>query len=314
MSDEADSRRAIRELVESWVVWRDAGEWERLRTVWHDDGRMMATWFQGTRRRLHRGQRAGLGARRPHPPFPRRHLDRSRRRPRRRPDEDDDLAARRGARYLCDVVCTGRFYDFFERRDGRWGLVLRQPIYEKDRLDPVDPARSWRSTPACSKASRRATVTSPISRPRWGTPSRTTCPGSTGPRSSRSTRAARAGSRAARRTEPHDAGSDRRGFALGVAGGVLSSAPGGTISTARWACWATPCETEPSSIDLNADSPRAPRTTRHASCRSAASRIDVRVPSNVTWLTSAFASSPAAAAARRRRRDLQCRFPSSSSE
>jgi hypothetical protein len=40
----------------------------------------------------------------------------------------------------CDVVCTGRFYDFFERRDGRWGLVLRQPIYEKDRLDPVDPA------------------------------------------------------------------------------------------------------------------------------------------------------------------------------
>jgi hypothetical protein len=41
---------------------------------------------------------------------------------------------------LCDVACTGRFYDFFERRDGRWGIVLRQPIYEKDRLDPVDPA------------------------------------------------------------------------------------------------------------------------------------------------------------------------------
>ena len=36
----------------------------------------------------------------------------------------------------CDVVCTGRFYDFLERRDGRWGLVLRQPIYEKDRADP----------------------------------------------------------------------------------------------------------------------------------------------------------------------------------
>jgi hypothetical protein len=40
---------------------------------------------------------------------------------------------------LCDVVCTGRFYDFLERRDERWGIVLRQPIYEKDRLDPVDP-------------------------------------------------------------------------------------------------------------------------------------------------------------------------------
>ena len=43
---------------------------------------------------------------------------------------------------LCDVACTGRFYDFFEQRDGRWGIVLRQPIYEKDRLDPVDPAAS----------------------------------------------------------------------------------------------------------------------------------------------------------------------------
>ena len=40
-----------------------------------------------------------------------------------------------------DVVCTGRFYDFLEKREGRWGLVRRQPIYEKDRVDPVDPAQ-----------------------------------------------------------------------------------------------------------------------------------------------------------------------------
>jgi hypothetical protein len=41
---------------------------------------------------------------------------------------------------MVDVVCTGRFYDFLEKREGRWGFVLRQPIYEKDRMDPVDPA------------------------------------------------------------------------------------------------------------------------------------------------------------------------------
>jgi hypothetical protein len=34
----------------------------------------------------------------------------------------------------------GRFYDFLEKREGGWDLVLRQPIYEKDRMDPVDPA------------------------------------------------------------------------------------------------------------------------------------------------------------------------------
>jgi hypothetical protein len=33
--DEGD-RRAIRELIENWAVWRDAGDWERFRSVWHD--------------------------------------------------------------------------------------------------------------------------------------------------------------------------------------------------------------------------------------------------------------------------------------
>ena len=48
----------------------------------------------------------------------------------------------------CDVVCTGRFYDFLEKRQGKWGIVRRQPIYEKDRIDPVDPAATLSSTKA----------------------------------------------------------------------------------------------------------------------------------------------------------------------
>ena len=24
---------------------------------------------------------------------------------------------------VCDVVCTGRFYDLLEKRDGRWGMI-----------------------------------------------------------------------------------------------------------------------------------------------------------------------------------------------
>ena len=48
MDKELLDRLAIRQLVEDWVVWRDAGDWERFRTLWHDDGRMMATWTQGT--------------------------------------------------------------------------------------------------------------------------------------------------------------------------------------------------------------------------------------------------------------------------
>ncbi len=162
----SEDRQLIRELVENWVLWRDAGDWERFASVWHDDGFMMATWFQGPASEFIRVSREGfergvsilhfLGG------------------------TTIDVAGDRAIAQTkmtisqradvqgvsCDVLCTGRFYDFLERRgggggaatggggaagvgrdredaggrDGRWGIVLRQPIYEKDRLDPVDPA------------------------------------------------------------------------------------------------------------------------------------------------------------------------------
>ena len=46
-SDIAD-RLAIREIVENWVLWRDARRWDRFRTLWHPEGQMWATWFQGS--------------------------------------------------------------------------------------------------------------------------------------------------------------------------------------------------------------------------------------------------------------------------
>ena len=55
MSNELVDRLAIRDLIENWAVWRDAGDWERFTTVWHDDGVMMATWFQGPREGIHPG-------------------------------------------------------------------------------------------------------------------------------------------------------------------------------------------------------------------------------------------------------------------
>src|ERR1700684_1941220 len=48
MADIAADKVTIRELVECWAVWRDARLWDKFRTVWHADGRMWATWFQGS--------------------------------------------------------------------------------------------------------------------------------------------------------------------------------------------------------------------------------------------------------------------------
>ena len=141
MSDAlAAERQAIREVIENWVLWRDAGDWERFATVWHDDGWMTATWFQGPARDFIAVSKQGFergvnilhflggftcdvaGARA---------ISQVKMTINQRADVDG---------VLVDVVCTGRFYDFLEKRQGRWGIVRRQPIYEKDRMDPVDPA------------------------------------------------------------------------------------------------------------------------------------------------------------------------------
>ena len=66
---------------------------------------------------------------------------------------------------LCDVVCTGRFYDFVQKHEGQWKLLHRQPIYEKDRIDPLDPSTAPVARPAGAGGhSRRAIAISPTSR------------------------------------------------------------------------------------------------------------------------------------------------------
>ncbi|MSV34099.1 MAG: nuclear transport factor 2 family protein [Bryobacterales bacterium] len=139
---------AIREVIENWAVWRDAGDWDRFRTVWHEDGFMMATWFQGSADEFIAVSRAGfergvsilhfLGG------------------------CSIDLAGHRAIAQtkmsisqrapvhdvLVDVLCTGRFYDFLEKRDGKWAIVLRRLCYEKDRMDPVDPSQTVKLDPA----------------------------------------------------------------------------------------------------------------------------------------------------------------------
>jgi hypothetical protein len=122
MQGQMQERLAIREVVENWVVWRDAGHWERFRGVWHADGRMMATWFQGTAEEFIAVSRAGfekgvnilhfLGG------------------------NSVDIAGNRAISQTkmtisqrakvhdvtVDVVCTGRFYDFFKVKPDMPGL------------------------------------------------------------------------------------------------------------------------------------------------------------------------------------------------
>ncbi len=137
----------IVEVVHNWALWRDAGDWERFRTVWHDDAWMSATWFQGPAAKFIEVSKAGfdkgvsilhfLGGSSVEVKAGRA-IAQTKMTISQRGDLD---------RELVDVVCTGRFYDFFERRAGRWAIVRRQPIYEKDRMDPLDPSASLKLDP-----------------------------------------------------------------------------------------------------------------------------------------------------------------------
>ena len=142
MADYSNDAFIIRDLIDKWVIYSDAGDWARFAVLWHADGWMSATWFQAPAANFVKARREGwergvsiihfLGA------------------------HTADIVGNRAVAQtkmtisqrapvhgvLCDVVCTGRFYDFLEKRDGQWGFVRRQPIYEKDRLDPVDPKAS----------------------------------------------------------------------------------------------------------------------------------------------------------------------------
>jgi hypothetical protein len=138
-STDALDRQLIRELLENWAVWRDAGDWDRFATVWHPDGRMNATWFQanatdfiaGCRRAFEAGMvglhmLGGISV-----------------------DVSGDRAIAQTKMQITqrgrvhdlevDVICEGRFLDALERDGGRWGIVLRQPVYELDRMVPVEP-------------------------------------------------------------------------------------------------------------------------------------------------------------------------------
>lgn len=139
-ADVAIDKLAINELLQNWVLWRDAGNWERFATVWHDDGRMHATWFKASAAEFIAGCRRGFdsgiislhsfgGA---------------------TVDVQGSRAIAQSKMQIVqrgevdgvevDVTCLGRFVDALEKRDGRWGMVYRQPVYELDHMTAVNPA------------------------------------------------------------------------------------------------------------------------------------------------------------------------------
>ena len=139
MNDLLD-RLAIREAIERWAVWRDSGDFDRLASLWHPQGRMFATWFQATGAefvaRSRKAWEAGVRVT---------HVIGG---------SSIDIVGDRAVSLTrttlvqrgtingveVDVVCYSQFWDAWARSDGAWLLRLRQPIYDLDHMIPLSGA------------------------------------------------------------------------------------------------------------------------------------------------------------------------------
>lgn len=129
MSDQLNDRQQLNDLMNGWMH-RDLGEWQQLRELFHPDGTIEITWFEGLASEFVEGSmRMGASDLRT------KHLIAS-------PAvtfnaAGDKAILQTNAMIVAENVklnigceCHNRFYDLAEKRDGVWKLFHRQSIYD----------------------------------------------------------------------------------------------------------------------------------------------------------------------------------------
>jgi hypothetical protein len=132
-------REEIRRVIAEWALCCDTGRWEKLGSLYAPGATMQTTWFDGSAEEFVERSAKGFGrtARAQH--FIGASVIDLR--------EARALAETRIVLLLrtvvgptqVDVTCHGRVFDFFEKQRAKWCICKRLPIYEKDRIDPVNP-------------------------------------------------------------------------------------------------------------------------------------------------------------------------------
>ena len=141
----AVDRQEINDLLVNWGQARDRGEWDALRDCYHPDGTMHIAWISGAAEEFVRrseGMLANEKARGSSKHFigaGRIRLNGNRA----FSQSHVNLITRvRFDDVEFDWEFWGQFFDLLEKRaDDRWRIFRRTMVYEKDRLDPVDPTK-----------------------------------------------------------------------------------------------------------------------------------------------------------------------------
>jgi hypothetical protein len=135
---------ACADVIQNWGVFRDQGRWKELRATFTPDGHISVSWFRGPFEQFVERCRASFGAGHS---WSRHHLfaptvtvngDRA--------TAETPVIIRVRQPFggiAVDLTSCSRFLDRLERHDGRWRIAERAAIYERDRLDPVEPSPAF---------------------------------------------------------------------------------------------------------------------------------------------------------------------------
>jgi hypothetical protein len=138
-----NDKQACAELIQSWGLYRDQGKWPELTAIFAPEGEIAVSWFAGKYGEFVARCRASFeaGVRSKHLIFPA-HV---RLAGERALAETNIviLVRQKIGTVLADLTSHARFLDRLERRGGRWMILERTAIYERDRLDPVEPTEDF---------------------------------------------------------------------------------------------------------------------------------------------------------------------------
>jgi hypothetical protein len=144
LGKELADKFACAELVQAWGVYRDQGKWKELRGTFTPEGHISVSWFRGPFEqfveRCHANFATGHSWSRHHL-FPA-----SIKLKGERATAETSVIIRVRQKFEgidVDLTSCSRFLDRLERHNGNWLIAERAAIYERDRLDPVEPSAEF---------------------------------------------------------------------------------------------------------------------------------------------------------------------------
>jgi len=147
-------KAACAELIQAWGFARDQGHWDDLAAIFHPGGEIAVSWFRGPYPDFvaHCRRNYGRGSEAKHLLWPARIAVNG---ARASAETSVAILVRQTIEGVAvDLTSYGRFLDRLERRSGDWRIVERATVYEKDRLDPVEPSAAFAALIANANAAK----------------------------------------------------------------------------------------------------------------------------------------------------------------